>query len=131
VASDPLHPTTRLLRIRQQLQSFGDLHGSEIEAVIRDLSEAGLTGLAGRLAAYRELHGTEIGMVLEELDDIARDLAGPEEGPPSAPSSPSATGEADDPAADSPKRAQWLKEQAERQVRPVSRRDFLFPGGRQ
>ena len=120
-----MHPVTRLGRVTQQLRSFGDLHASELEMMAVALDEAGATELARRLRAYRDVQRDEAAMVVDELTDIQNDMAAGAQpsGPREAPA-----GSAQDPAAHSPKRAQWLAEQAaeeERLKQPLSRRDLF------
>jgi hypothetical protein len=120
-----MHPMTRLGRVIQQLRSFGDLHASELEMMAVALDEAGATELARRLRAYRDVQRDEAAMVVDELTDIQNDMAAGAQpsGPREAPA-----GSAQDPAAHSPKRAQWLAEQAaeeERLKQPLSRRDLF------
>ena len=137
----PLHPVTRLARVQQQLRSFAGLHRSEIGGVIQQLDEGGLQGFSDRLTAYLDLHAQEMATVIEELEDVAKDLSaasspgrGASEVQRNAksdlPQEQQKAVDPSDPAADSPKRARWLTEQANRLLRPVSRRGFLFPGSK-
>lgn len=140
---DPLHPSTRLGRVLQQLASFSTMHAAELEGIAAELDAAGQTELAARLRIYRDLHTQEAGLLRDELADVQSDLERP---PPADPSpdtesvSPPVLADSSarlDPAAGSPKRARWLAEQAEqaRQAveadqRPRSRRDlFQRPKG--
>jgi len=118
-----MHGVTRLGRVIQQLRSFGELHARELEALAVDLELAGAVELAARLRAFREVQRDETQVVVDELVDIQGEAANREGPPPS--------GDTHDPAANSPKRAQWLAEQAaeaERLKQPISRRDLF--GGR-
>jgi hypothetical protein len=108
-------------RIIQQLRSFGDLHANELEAMALELEAAGSTELAARLRAYRAIQRDEASMVITELQDIRDDMAGT-----AAPEHVAVSG--GDPAANSPRRAKWLAEQAaeaERLRQPVSRRNLF------
>jgi hypothetical protein len=130
----PLDPSPRLGRLLQQIRSFTALHAAELDGVAGELETAGQTELASRLRTYRDLHTQEAGLILDELADVQADLEletraevskKPESSElPAVESSPSPV----DPAANSPKHARWLAEQARRAERPVSRRDlFLRP----
>jgi hypothetical protein len=124
-----MHPVTRLGRVIQQLRSFGDLHASELETMAATLDQAGAAELAQQLRAYRDVQRDEATMVVDELTDIQNDMMATAQ--PSAPlelPSAAAPGAAQDPAANSPRRAQWLAEQAaeeERLKQPLSRRDLF------
>jgi hypothetical protein len=120
-----MHPVTRLGRVIQQLRSFGSLHANELEGMAQELDVAGAREIAVRLRAYRDVQRDEAQMVVDELVDIQSDLvssAAAIEPQPAAPADPH------DPAANSPRRAKWLAEQAaeaERLRQPVSRRDLF------
>lgn len=123
-----MHPVTRLGRVIQQLRSFGDLHASELETMAATLDQAGAAELAQQLRAYRDVQRDEATMVVDELTDIQNDMMATAQ--PSAPLEvpPAAPGAAQDPAVNSPRRAQWLAEQAaeeERLKQPLSRRDLF------
>lgn len=116
----PTHPATKLGRVVQQLRSFGDLHANELETMAVDLDTAGATDLAARLRAYASVQRNEASMVVDELVDIRTDLIDAAQ--------PHETGVPGDPAANSPKRAKWLAEQAaeaERVRLPISRRGLF------
>jgi hypothetical protein len=93
--------------------------------VSQDLS-ARLRRVEQQIRAFRELHSSELQLILDELTDIAKqaeeekavESAGGAPGN-STPADPA------DPAASSPKRAKWLAEQ-ERKAAPKSRRELLF-----
>ena len=102
----------RLARVVQQLRSVSDLHARELEQFASQLEAAGQTDLAGRLRVFRELHADEIGVAIVELEDM---LGAPMQGP-------SRTAE------DSPRRAEWLEEQAA-PPQPLTRRELLNLGG--
>ena len=126
----PMHPVTRLGRVIQQLRSFGDLHANELETLAVALGAAGAADLAQRLRAYRDVQRDEAAMVVDELVDVQNDMAAAALPKPAEPLEvpPSAPGVARDPAINSPKRAQWLAEQAaeeERLKQPLSRRDLF------
>ena len=130
----PLHAVTRVGRVLQQIRSFTTLHASELEGVAGELEAAGNAELAARVRTYRDLHSQEAELILDELADVRADLEREARG--SAASNPAAQeqptpGSAQtrtDPAANSPKRARWLAEQARQAERPLSRRDlFLRP----
>jgi metal-dependent amidase/aminoacylase/carboxypeptidase family protein len=122
-----MHPVTRLGRVIQQLRSFGSLHANELEGMAQELDVAGAAELAVRLRAYRDVQRDEAQMVVDELVDIQTEMANsalPVETLPAA-------ADPHDPAANSPRRAKWLAEQAaeaERLRQPVSRRDLLSGG---
>ena len=134
----PMHPVTRLGRIIQQLRSFGDLHADELETMAQSLDAAGAADEAMRLRAYRDVQRDEARMVVDELADIQNDMIAAAQA--SQPAQPSPVPEAPlpaaaaaianprDPAANSPRRARWLAEQAaeaERLRQPVSRRELF------
>jgi hypothetical protein len=124
----PMHPVTRLGRVIQQLRSFGDLHANELETLAVALDAAGAADLAQRLRAYRDVQRDEAAMVVDELVDVQSDMAAAAQPPEPLEVPPSAPGVARDPAINSPKRAQWLAEQAaeeERRKQPLSRRDLF------
>ena len=126
----PMHPVTRLGRVIQQLRSFGDLHANELETLAVALDAAGAADLAQRLRAYRDVQRDEAAMVVDELVDVQSDMAAAALPKPAEPLEvpPSAPGVARDPAINSPKRGQWLAEQAaeeERLKQPLSRRDLF------
>jgi hypothetical protein len=121
-----MHPVTRLGRIIQQLRSFGDLHASELEGMAGDLDAAGAGEVAARLRAYRDIQRDEASMVVAELVDIQTDMASSQ--PADAPVLPAASDTPNDPAANSPRRARWLAEQAaeaERLRQPIARRNLF------
>ena len=120
-----MHPVTRLGRIIQQLQSFGDLHASELDMMAQDLDAAGAADVAARLRAYRDVQRDEARMVVQELVDIRDDMTAAVQ-PEDVPQTPPTAGH--DPAVNSARRAKWLAEQAaeaERLRQPVSRRDLF------
>jgi hypothetical protein len=127
-----MHPVTRLGRVIQQLRSFGDLHAGELEVMAQELETAGATEVAARLRIYRDVQRDEAQMVVDELLDIQTHMSAaalPAEPQPPQPA-PLAAGVLD-PAANSPRRAKWLAEQAaeaERLKQPFSRRDFFNRG---
>lgn len=122
----PMHPITRLERVGQQLRSFAELHANELETVASDLELAGAVELAARLRTYGKLHADEAAMVLEELADVREALraSSPKDGDRGEPEGDTEGDTVVDPAANSPKRARWLAEEA-RPPAPVSRRTFL------
>ena len=116
-----MHPASRIARAVQQLRSFTELHGRELDHLAADLEAAGLAELAGRLRVFRSLQADEVGVVADELEHVQSTFTEPEAEAQTAP---------DDPAAASPKRAQWLADQARRaNPRPLSRRDVLTRRG--
>lgn len=124
-----MHPVTRLGRVIQQLQSFAELHAGELDQFAQELERSGAEELARRLRLFRDMQRDEGQMVIEALVELRGDLA--PEAAASNESAPEASGP-DDPAANSPRRAKWLAEQAaeaERLRQPLSRRD-LFGRGR-
>jgi hypothetical protein len=123
----PTHAATRVGRVIQQLRSFGELHANELESMAVELETAGATELAARLRAYRDVQRDEAAMVVDELVDIRTDLVDAAQTDATA-SATAENGVAGDPAANSPKRAKWLAEQAaeaERLRLPVSRRGLF------
>ena len=118
-----MHPVTRLGRIIQQLQSFGELHANELEGMALELDAAGSAEVASRVRAYRDVQRDEAAMVVQELEDIRGDMAA--EAPAQEVLPPN---DGRDPAINSPRRAKWLAEQeaeAERLRQPVSRRELF------
>jgi hypothetical protein len=118
-----MHPVTRLGRVIQQLRSFADLHAGELETMAVSLDAAGASEVAAQLRTYRDIQRDEASMVVQELVDIQTDLASS-----GAPLPPLDVPPGGDPAANSPRRAKWLAEQAaeaERLRQPVSRRDLF------
>lgn len=112
--------SSRLQRLEQQIRAFKELH-------VREVSD-----LAQRLHVIAQLQADELQLILDQLADIAGELAAQqrtqgERG--SGAAGPSSTDPVPpgDPAANSPKRARWLAEQARRaRADPVSRRELLF-----
>jgi hypothetical protein len=97
----------RLQRLEQQIRAFRELHTREIAHLATTLN-------APKLDTIGRLQADELQLILDQLADIVADLT-PKELP---------TATAADPAAASPKRAQWLAEQ-ERKSAPRSRRELL------
>lgn len=122
-----MHPVTRLGRVIQQLRSFGDLHASEFDALAAELDAAGLNEVAAKIRVYRDVQRDEGQLVIDELLDIQGDVIRTAE--PVAPPPPDAPVAApEDQWLASPRRAQWLAEQAERDAQaraPRSRREFF------
>jgi len=117
-----MHPVTRLGRVIQQLRSFGELHANELEGMAQELDVAGALDVAVRLRAYRDVQRDEAQIVVDELVDIQAEVAaaGQTEAPAVANSA--------DPAANSPRRAKWLADQAaeaDRLRQPFSRRELF------
>ena len=92
----------------------------------QDLS-ARLRRVEQQIRAFRELHSSELQLILDELTDISKQLDEEKAAEAAAVPSADAATEFDpaDPAASSPKRAKWLAEQ-ERKAAPKSRRELLF-----
>jgi len=123
-----MHPVTRLGRVIQQLRSFGALHAGELEVLAGELDNPTATDVAARLRIYRDMQRDEAQMIVDELVDIQADLAAT--GQPEGPGPLTASGSRD-PAINSPRRAQWLAEQAaedERRRQPLSRRELFSRG---
>jgi len=87
--------------------------------------ETRVARLEQQIKAFKDLHASELQLILDELSSFRAELAAlaqPSEAPPPP---------ADDPGANSPRRAAWLAEQrrkeAERRA-PLSRREFLRGG---
>lgn len=94
----------------------------------QDLS-ARLHRVEQQIRAFRELHSSELQLILDELTDISKQVEAERtaESAPGGPPADTAQADPADPAALSPKRAKWLAEQ-ERKRAPKSRRDLLFRG---
>jgi hypothetical protein len=94
--------------------------------VTQDLT-ARLRRVEQQIRAFRELHSSELQLILDELTDISKQLEEEKAADSAASGPPAATAKVDpsDPAASSPKRAKWLAEQ-ERKAAPKSRRELLF-----
>ena len=92
----------------------------------QDLS-ARLRRVEQQIRAFRELHASELQLILDELTDISEQVEAEKAAESAAASGPADTATVDpsDPAASSPKRAKWLAEQ-ERKAAPKSRRELLF-----
>ena len=92
----------------------------------QDLS-ARLRRVEQQIRAFRELHSSELQLILDELTDISKQLEEEKAAEAAAAPPATAAKAADpaDPAASSPKRAKWLAEQ-ERKAAPKSRRELLF-----
>jgi hypothetical protein len=119
-----MHPVIRLGRVIQQLRSFADLHASEFDLLAAELDAAGLQEVAAKIRVYRDVQRDEGQLVVDELVDIQQAQISTAE--PDAP--PPSDAVAEDPWRASPKRAQWLAEQAARdeQARaPRTRREFF------
>jgi hypothetical protein len=101
----------RIARVVQQLRSLVDMHGRELQTLAEQLNAQGATELAERLRVFRELQADEMGVAIRELEDILGGQPLPE----------GRTAE------ESPKRAQWLEEEA--QPQPLTRRELLNLGG--
>jgi hypothetical protein len=122
-----MHPVTRLGRVIQQLRSFADLHASEFEMLAAELDAAGLQDVAAKIRVYRDVQRDEGQLVVDELVDIEQAIAQAAE--PEAP--PPADAVAEDQWRASPRRAQWLADQAERDAQaraPRTRREFFGRG---
>jgi hypothetical protein len=102
--------STRVARVVQQLRSLVDMHGRELQTLSEQLDARGEKALAERLRVFRGLQTDEMGIAIRELEDL---LGG------AVPASRTAD--------DSPKRAQWLEEEA--QPQPLTRRELLNLGG--
>ena len=94
----------------------------------QDLS-ARLRRVEQQIRAFRELHSSELQLILDELTDISKQLEEEKaaESAASGPLADTAKVDPADPAASSPKRAKWLAQQEKRGA-PKSRRDLLFRG---
>ena len=122
----PLHPVARLGRVVQQLRSLTSMHARELEGIIGELEATGQREAAERVRAYRDLHAQEIQLVLDELADVRADMEREAKHGAEADAAEAEAAKPTDPAANSPRRARWLAEQAERSdAGPLSRRDFL------
>jgi hypothetical protein len=103
--------SARVGRVVQQLRSLVDMHGRELRTLAEQLNAQGATELAERLRVFRELQADEMSVAIRELEDILGGQPLPE----------GRTAE------ESPKRAQWLEEEA--QPQPLTRRELLNLGG--
>lgn len=91
----------------------------------QDLS-ARLRRVEQQIRAFRELHSSELQLILDELTDISKQLDEEKAAEAAAaPAGAAKEFDPADPAASSPKRAKWLAEQ-ERKAAPKSRRELLF-----
>ena len=91
----------------------------------QDLS-ARLRRVEQQIRVFRELHSSELQLILDELTDISKQLEEEKAAEAAVPSTGDAKKfDPADPAASSPKRAKWLAEQ-ERKAAPKSRRELLF-----
>jgi hypothetical protein len=90
------------------------MHGRELQTLVEQLDARGVKELAERLRVFRNLQADEMSVAIRELEDMLGGAPVPE-------------GRTAD---DSPKRAQWLEEQArEEQPQPLTRRELLNLGG--
>jgi hypothetical protein len=132
----PTHPITRLGRVTQQLRSFLTLHGNELDSLAGEIEAGGQVELATRLRTLRSIQADETQLVIDEVVDIAEESMRAESelaeqaqlatATAEPASSESAMTPSADPAANSPKRARWVAEEAaKREVRPLSRRAML------
>lgn len=112
-----MHAASRLGRVMRQIRSFKSLHAADIGAVVSDLPPAARDA-GERLKTLLSLQASEIDLIVDELDDIRAELAG---AVTTAGAELREAGVLSDPAKSSPKRAQWLAEQAP-QAPPTSRR---------
>ena len=91
-----------------------------------DLS-ARLRRVEQQIRVFKELHSSELQLILDELSDIAKQAEDEKAAAsaPTAKAEPVPPADSADPAASSPKRAKWLAEQ-EKKSAPKSRRELLF-----
>jgi len=123
-----MHPVTRLGRVIQQLRSFDDLHASELDALAMQLDAAGASDAAASVRVFRDVQRGEGDLVVDELVDIQQAVsqAAQQTLPTPDPDAPIARPE--DAWRNSPKRAQWLAEEARREAEakaPRTRRDLF------
>jgi hypothetical protein len=123
-----MHPVTRLGRVIQQLRSFADLHASEFEALASELDAAGATEAAARVRVYRDVQRDETQLVLDELVDIQSEVSKTAQPAPEPPPAAPIASAPEDAWRASPKRAEWLAQQAEAR-QPRTRREFFGRGG--
>ena len=92
----------------------------------QDLS-ARLRRVEQQIRAFKELHSSELQLIIDELTDISKQLEEENAAASASSASATNAAPVDpaDPAASSPKRAKWLAEQ-ERKAAPKSRRELLF-----
>lgn len=97
----------------------------------QDLS-ARLRRVEQQIRAFRELHSSELQLIIDELTDISKQVEAEKAAESALSGPAGDTGKVDpvDPAASSPKRAKWLAEQ-ERKAAPKTRRDLLFLGDKE
>jgi hypothetical protein len=125
-----MHPVSRLGRVIQQLRSFDDLHFAEFDTLAAELETAGATEAAAKVRVYRDVQRDEGQLVVDELVDIqaAVSAAATPSPPPVDPEAPTAATPPEDTWRNSPKRAQWLAEEAQRDAEaraPRTRRDLF------
>jgi hypothetical protein len=119
-------PATRLGRVIQQLESFGELHGTELENLADDLASVGAPDVAAHVRLYRDVQQSDAQQIVAELIQLQADMlaAAPDQPPTRAGTDPDA-------AAHSSGRARWQLDQAtegKRRKQPFSRRDFFGRG---
>jgi hypothetical protein len=102
----------------QQLRSFGDLHGSELEALALEL-DALQPEIAARVRTFAAMQRDEGQLVVDELQDIQADMKSAEA--QRAEDEDATQPPPEDAWKASPKRAAWLAEQ----TRPRTRRDLF------
>jgi len=129
-----MHPVSRLGRVIQQLRSFDDLHFAEFDTLAAELETAGATEAAAKVRVYRDVQRDEGQLVIDELVDIQAQLtaaaapAQPLEPPPTDPEAPVAATPPEYAWRNSPRRAKWLAEEAQRNAEaraPRTRRDLF------
>ena len=102
-----------------------------IDEPLRQKLATKVARLEQQISAFKELHATELGLILDELAALRAELAALTPAAPDADAAArpmSAPATPIDPAAASPKRAQWLADEARKEEQrnaPLSRREFL------
>jgi len=125
-----MHPVTRLGRVIQQMRSYDDLHASELEALAAELDTLGATDAAARIRVFRDVQRGEGDLVVDELVDIQQAVsqAAQQSTPQTPPDPEQPIARPEDAWRNSPKRAKWLAEEAQREAEaraPRTRRDLF------
>jgi hypothetical protein len=128
----PMHPVTRLGRVIQQLRSFDDLHAAEFDALAAELEATGASEAAAKVRVYSDVQRDESQLVIDELVDIQAEVSRaaqpqPLEPPPADPQAPVGA-PPEEVWRNSPKRAKWLAEEAQRDAearQPRTRRELF------
>ena len=96
-----------------------------MDETTRQKMQTRVARLEQQIRAFKQLHADELQLILDELSSFRAELAA------MAQSAQTPPAPANDPAANSPKRAAWLAEERrkdEERRAPLSRREFLRGG---